>query len=208
MNMVWILDSFDFDTVNVPRIFGHGMIEQDWIQSTYIPSILEGIIADCKNPQILNDIAQKIYVRYGFSHLTQHDDLRKQIVRLTTDVFYAVPAMKESSMYAKKSTTGLGNQLYVVSSEENFEPGSLLPSPEVMHLFGHVKGDSASQNRSSEQVTRELRRLVGHVVRHGNAFGGQFKSPEARQSVYCWESSRVAHRLCERPTGRTDHFLE
>jgi len=160
----------------VPRVFGHGMMDADWILNTFLPAILDTVVFDCRDSQVLRGLAQRVYLRYGFNHLTlgAHDELRKQIIRLTTDVFFAVPAMKESSMYAKKSLTGLGNQLYVVSSDDNFEPGSLLPTPEVMHLFGILKAAYSNPNRSSDAVTRELRRLVGHVARHGNAFGSQF----------------------------------
>ena len=40
---------------------------------------------------------------------------------MTTEALFATPALKEASLYTKKSMATLGNQLYVISSENNFD---------------------------------------------------------------------------------------
>lgn len=47
-----------------------------------------------------------------------------------------------------------------------FMLSAILPSQETGFLFGHA-GSAGNNSRTNDAVTRELRRLIGHVVRHG-----------------------------------------
>ncbi|XP_055354810.1 carboxylesterase 5A-like [Paramacrobiotus metropolitanus] len=178
----------------IPRVFGHGTIDQEWIYATFIPSLLEFVQRHCDKPSNQQHMIQTVYDKYGFLSANSPAQLTEKILRLTNDVFFVIPAIKESSMYAKQSSVSTGNQLFVISSDDSYETRSISPNPETAHLFGLVQGSTLSSNRSIEAVSRELRRLVGHIVRYGTGFGTQFNQKLGNQIIlgngHEWQSTR------------------
>ncbi|GAU96876.1 hypothetical protein RvY_08250 [Ramazzottius varieornatus] len=156
----------------IPRVFGNNMLDHDWILQTFIPTVLEDAFK-CRVSTRSPELSRMVYDRYGFVHSRHQEDLRNKIIRLTTDLFFAVPAMKESIMFATNHVASTGNQLYVMASENDEGREFSLPMSDVSSLFSPLK-ETDGLAPADVVVSRELRRLLSHVVRSGTGFGSQF----------------------------------
>ncbi|OQV14035.1 hypothetical protein BV898_11806 [Hypsibius exemplaris] len=160
------------------EIFTTGKPTLQFIQTTFLPMILRSVTG-CSAPS--QSIIDALNTRYGLSSSADQAFLRSQLIALTTDVMFRVPAIKEAGLYAARNLTDAGNQLYMISYDDNIGENAFAVNGlgafhglDLQYLFAAPGTRNMLGNKTNEKITRQMRLLWGYVANFGTGFGDQY----------------------------------